>query len=83
MVKYNVLAHCDFFGAIMAFWVTLVAMARLLEKLRSFLFMVAALMLAMGVTWNRHSLWTFMVPVALGFSIMAFSWVGNIHFFQQ
>ena len=75
MMPYNVLAHCDFFGAILSFWVTLVAMARLPERMRSFLLVLAALALAMGVQWDRHSLWTFLVPVATGLGVMLTTWV--------
>ena len=60
----------------MSFWVTLVAMSRLTEPVRSFLYMLAALGLSLGVTWDRHSLWTFLVPAAVAFIIMAITWVG-------
>lgn len=74
-MPYNVLGHCDFFGAIMSFWVTLVAMARMPERLRAVAFMLAALGLAMGVTWDRHSLWTFLVPCGVALGGMLLSWV--------
>ena len=75
MIPYHTLAICDFFGAIMSFWVTLIAMSRLTEPMRSFLYMLAALGLALGVTWDRHNLWTFLVPSAVAFVIMAVTWV--------
>ncbi|ELU03317.1 hypothetical protein CAPTEDRAFT_228167 [Capitella teleta] len=74
IMPYNVLGHCDFFGAIMSFWVTLVAMARMPERLRAVAFMLAALGLAMGVTWDRHSLWTFLVPCGVALGGMLLSW---------
>jgi hypothetical protein len=74
MMPYNVMAICDFYGSIMSFWVTLVNMSRLPERLRSFLFMLAALCLVIGVTWDRHSLWTFLVPSSLALTIMAIAW---------
>lgn len=76
MMPFDVLGHCDFFGAIMSFWVTLVAMARLPERLRAVAFMLAALALAVGVTWDRHSLWTFLVPCAVALAGMLLTWVG-------
>ena len=74
-MKYEVMAHCDFYGAIMSFWVTLIAMARLPDPVRAFLYMVGALGLAVGVEYDRHSLWTFLVPAALAFLITAGCWV--------
>ena len=75
MMPYGVLAHCDFFGSIMAFWVTLMAMSKLTYRLKAFFYMLAALGLAIGVTWDRHSLYTFLVPTATGVIIMIISWV--------
>ena len=74
-MPYGVMSHCDFFGSITAFWVTLIAMAKLSEYVRSFLFVLCGLMLAMGVTWDKHSLWTFLVPCAAAGLIVAGSWV--------
>ena len=75
MMPYGVLAHCDFFGSILAFFVTLMAMAKLTYKMKSFFYILASLGLAIGVTWDRHSLWTFLVPTATGLIIMIVSWV--------
>ena len=74
-MPYDVLSHCDFYGSIMAFWVTLLSMARLPERVRSFLFVLCGLMLAMGVTWNKHSLWTFLVPCVVAGLIVIVCWV--------
>ena len=75
MMPYNVLSHCDFFGAILSVWLTLLAMARLQEKARTFLMVLGCLGLAVGVTWDRYSLWTFMVPSAVALGIMTITWV--------
>ncbi|XP_064605252.1 transmembrane protein 8B-like isoform X2 [Liolophura sinensis] len=75
MMDYNVLSYCDFYGSILSFWVTLLAMARLPSKMRSFLHMAGALGLALGVEYDRHGLWVFVAPAACGIVVMAISWV--------
>lgn len=77
MMDYNVLSYCDFYGSILSFWVTLLAMARLPSKMRSFLHMVGALGLALGVEYDRHGLWVFVAPAACGLVVMAISWVST------
>ncbi|XP_069128098.1 post-GPI attachment to proteins factor 6-like isoform X2 [Argopecten irradians] len=75
MMKYDVLSYCDFLGSIMSFWVTILAMARLSSSVRSFFHMLGALCLALGVEYDRHGLWVFVVPAAAGIIIMSISWV--------
>ncbi|XP_021343555.1 transmembrane protein 8A-like isoform X2 [Mizuhopecten yessoensis] len=75
MMKYDVLSYCDFLGSIMSFWVTILAMARLSSPVRSFFHMLGALCLALGVEYDRHGLWVFVVPAAFGIIIMSISWV--------
>ena len=79
-MHYNVLSYCDFYGSIMSFWVTLIAMAKLREPLRSLAYMIAALCLALGVEYDRHGLWVFVVPVMIGITVMAISWVSSFPF---
>jgi len=74
-MKYDVLSFCDFLGSIMSFWVTILAMARLSRPVRSFFHMSGALCLALGVEYDRHGLWVFVIPAATGVAIMAISWV--------
>ncbi|KAJ8305317.1 hypothetical protein KUTeg_015862 [Tegillarca granosa] len=75
MMKYDVLSYCDFLGSIMSFWVTILAMARIKDGLRSFLHMLGALCLALGVEYDRHGLWVFVVPAVTGVIIMFISWI--------
>ncbi len=76
MMPYSVLSYTDFYGSILSFWVTLVSMARLpSEKAKSFLFMLAALAIALGVQWNKHNLWVQLVPILASVGIMGCSWV--------
>ena len=75
MMDYNVLSFCDFLGSIMSFWVTIIAMAKLTERVKGFLHVLGALGLAFGVEYARHGLWVFVVPTSVGVLIMLISWV--------
>ncbi len=78
MMPYGVLAYTDFYGSILSFWVTVVSMARLpSEKAKSFLFMLAALAIALGVQWDRFNLWVQIVPIMTSLAIMGCAWVRN------
>jgi len=59
----------------MSFWVTLLAMSRLNDNVRSFFHMLGALSLALGVEYNKHGLWVFIAPALSGVVIMSISWV--------
>ena len=78
MMDYDVLSFCDFYGSIMSFWVTLLAMSRLNDTIRSFFHMLGALCLALGVEYNKHGLWVFVTPALGGLVIMSVSWVSLI-----
>ena len=54
LMPFDVLSYCDFFGAIMSVWVTIVAMSRLSETKNGVMYMLASLGLSIGVTWNRY-----------------------------
>ena len=62
----------------MSVWVTFMALSRLREDLRSFLFLFSGLLIAMFVTWDKYSLLTFAVPALIGLVIMIISWVGTL-----
>ncbi|KAK3089851.1 hypothetical protein FSP39_007066 [Pinctada imbricata] len=75
MMDYNVLSFCDFLGSIMSFWVTIIAMSKVTDRLKGFLHVLGALGLAFGVEYARHGLWVFVVPTTLGILIMLISWI--------
>ena len=77
IMPYGVLSYCDFFCSIMSFWVTLIAVAKMPSTLRSVATMVGVFGLAMGVEWQTHGLWPYVVPIGTGISIMIISWVQN------
>ena len=55
-VSKEVLQFCDFFCAILSFWVTIISMAKLPERLVSFLHMLGVLLVAILVQYNRSAL---------------------------
>ncbi|KAL5020916.1 hypothetical protein ScPMuIL_000071 [Solemya velum] len=75
LMKYSVMSYCDFYGSILSFWVTILAMARISVNLRSFLHMAGALLLAVGVEYDRHGLWVFVAPAGIALAVMVTSWI--------
>ncbi|KAG1674326.1 Post-GPI attachment to proteins factor 6 [Nymphon striatum] len=59
LMRYKVLQFCDFFSAILSFWVTLVVMADLPKPLQSVAHMAGALGISLGVEYQRTGLWVF------------------------
>lgn len=62
-----------FFSSILAFWVTLIAMAQLHLHLVSFFHMVGVLIIAIGVESNRTGLPSILIPLVVGVTIL----IGN------
>ncbi|KAL3869229.1 hypothetical protein ACJMK2_041937 [Sinanodonta woodiana] len=75
MMKYEVLSFSDFYGSILSFWVTLIMLAKIPKTVKSFLHAMGFLGLAIGVEYDRHSLWVFVVPATLGILAMVVSWI--------
>ncbi|XP_006564295.1 transmembrane protein 8B isoform X3 [Apis mellifera] len=68
IAKYEVLQYSDFFSSILAFWVTLIAMAELPIHFVSVCHMFGVFIIAFGVQSNKTSLISILVP--LGMAIM-------------
>ncbi|XP_066997236.1 post-GPI attachment to proteins factor 6 isoform X2 [Anabrus simplex] len=66
VTKYEVLQFCDFFCSILAFWVTLIAIAGIPSHVASTLHMIGVLIIAVGVEYNRTGLLVFIIPFGLG-----------------
>jgi transmembrane protein 8A/B len=75
ILRLNVLQFCDFYSAILAFWVTLIAMSELPPALTSLMHMAGAITVALGIEYDRYGLVTFMVPVVSGLVTLIISWV--------
>lgn len=77
MMPLYVLQFCDFYSAILAVWVTLVAMANLPSPCRSFLHMGGAVGIALGTELDRTSLAVFLVPALVGLLILGARWAAR------
>ena len=71
----EVLQFCDFFCAILSFWVTIISMAKLPEQLVSFLHMLGVLLVSILVQYNRTGIQVFAVPIPLGLLILSITLV--------
>lgn len=74
IIRGNILQFGDFYCGIMSFWVTLLAMAIIGDKFRSSLQLTGAIVIALLTTWNMYSFVSFILPVAVGVSILFVSW---------
>ncbi|KAJ8880657.1 hypothetical protein PR048_017127 [Dryococelus australis] len=75
LFRLSTLQFCDFYSAILALWVTLVAMADLSPLWRSLAHMAGAIAIALGTEYDRTSLWVFVVPFGVGMIILLKQWV--------
>ncbi|CAG9862805.1 unnamed protein product [Phyllotreta striolata] len=74
IVNLSALQFGDFFCAILAIWVTLVAIADLPGLWTNICHMMGAIVLAFFTTINKTSLWVFVVPAITGVILIAASW---------
>lgn len=76
-MNVNILQFGDFYSALLAFWVTLISLANLSDKLKTFLHTFGGIFIAFAVEYDRTSLWAFAVPSGLGATIMLIGWVST------
>lgn len=74
ILNLNVLQFADFYGAILTVWVTLISVAYLGDKLKSFAHMLGAIGIVYLVELDKESFVTFALPVTLGTCIVLLSW---------
>lgn len=75
IMRVSVLQFCDFFTALLAFWVTLVAMGGLSSRMTAILDLGGAVVLAMCAELNRTALWVFATPAMTGSFMVIFVWI--------
>ncbi|XP_042898930.1 transmembrane protein 8B [Parasteatoda tepidariorum] len=75
LIRITVLQFCDFYLAVLSVWVTLIAMAQLPHTVQSFVHMVGAVGVALGVEYDRTGLLVFVLPTGSGLLILFTSWV--------
>ncbi|CAL1526938.1 unnamed protein product [Lymnaea stagnalis] len=74
IMPYNALSFADFFASLLSFWVTLMAMARIPQGMRSFFHMLSALFISLGEVYDRHGLIEQLLPIVGGVFIVLMSW---------
>lgn len=74
VIRGYILQFGDFYCGLMSFWVTLLAMSIIGDKLRSTFQLIGAIVIALLTTWNMHSFVAFLLPVAIGVTISLVSW---------
>ncbi|EFN86930.1 Protein NGX6 [Harpegnathos saltator] len=74
IMRLSVLQFCDFFNALLAIWMTLVAMAALRPQITAFCQVAGAIVLAMGAEMDRTALWVFLLPAVTGSAMIGLFW---------
>lgn len=74
LTRYSVLQFCDFFCSILAFWVTIIALNRTEHEYDSVLYVFGAVLIAIGVEYNRTGLLVFVLPFAIGLAYILSAW---------
>ncbi|XP_017783090.1 PREDICTED: transmembrane protein 8A isoform X2 [Nicrophorus vespilloides] len=74
IMRLNVLQFCDFYCALLAIWVTLIAIAHLPQPFTSIAHILGAILLGAGTTWDKTSMWVFLLPLIIGIVIIAARW---------
>lgn len=72
--RLGALQFADFFAALLAIWLTLLAIADLPQLALSLLQMAGSIVIAFCVNLNRYALWIFALPSVLGVGIVGVSW---------
>ncbi|KAM5152399.1 post-GPI attachment to proteins factor 6 [Mantella aurantiaca] len=78
IMDYDTLQFCDFFGSVVAIWVTILCMSRLKKPVKYVLFMLGSLVIAMSMQLDRRGIWNMLGPClfALIILIIIWSWRG-------
>lgn len=74
LVRLSVLQYADFYCGLLSIWVTLIAMAYLSNKLTSILHVTGCILIGFGTTYNKTSLYVFLLPFIIGLVILLISW---------
>ncbi|XP_067944824.1 post-GPI attachment to proteins factor 6-like [Watersipora subatra] len=74
VLDYGMLQYFDFYGSILAVWVTAMALSQLSFQLRSFLHTAGVLGILIGTQVTLSGLWNFVIPLIIAVVILATSW---------
>ncbi|XP_053327120.1 post-GPI attachment to proteins factor 6 [Spea bombifrons] len=74
IMEYDTLQYCDFFGSVVAIWVTILCMARLKTVPKYVLFMSGTLFIAMSMQLDRRGMWNMMGPCLFAIIVLVIAW---------
>ncbi|KAM8961330.1 post-GPI attachment to proteins factor 6 [Pelodytes ibericus] len=74
IMDYDTLQFCDFFGSVVAVWVTILCMARLKNIPKYVLFLVGAMVIAMSMQLDRKGIWNMMGPCLFAIIVLVLAW---------
>ncbi|XP_053394419.1 post-GPI attachment to proteins factor 6-like isoform X2 [Mercenaria mercenaria] len=75
LLEYDFLSFADYLGSIYSFWVTMLTMAVVPTKVRSFALVIGVLGVALGVEYKRHGILAFALPAGIAAVVMFGSWI--------
>ncbi|TGZ67316.1 hypothetical protein CRM22_004863 [Opisthorchis felineus] len=71
----DILSFCDFFGGVLSVLVTMIAACACPLRYAQLAYVISMLFLSIAVQVARYSVGLFLIPSAVGFVILAFSWI--------
>uniref|UniRef100_A0A8C5WHI2 Post-GPI attachment to proteins 6 n=1 Tax=Leptobrachium leishanense TaxID=445787 RepID=A0A8C5WHI2_9ANUR len=74
IMEYDTLQYCDFFGSVVAIWVTILCMARLKTIPKYVMFLLGTLFIAMSMQLNRSGIWNMMGPCLVAIIVLVIAW---------
>nr|CAB3267120.1 transmembrane protein 8B-like [Phallusia mammillata] len=79
IMKYETLQFSDFLSSVSAIWFTLVAVAKPPQRIESWLHVAGCLGFAVGVSYDRFSVWTVVIPGVIGVVMVIAAWGLQCH----
>nr|DBA19232.1 TPA: hypothetical protein GDO54_015098 [Pyxicephalus adspersus] len=74
IMDYDTLQFCDFFGSVVAIWVTILCMSRVKKTVKYVLFMLGSLVIAMSMQLDRRGIWNMLGPCLFALIILIIAW---------
>lgn len=75
MLNVGLLQFADFYTAVLSFFVTLITLANLSQRFKSFLHLMGAIAIALITQNDRTCLWTFVIPAGVATLLLFTCWV--------
>ncbi|XP_074601169.1 uncharacterized protein LOC141855152 [Brevipalpus obovatus] len=74
IVDGDILRYIDYYSMLLAFWVTLISLSRVPERLKTFLHLIGSGCLAIALQYDKLSILTLIISVSTGFIIVMITW---------